>query len=84
LSRTDGSLVWSFKAKGDIDSSPVICDDKVVFGSEDGRLYMVGLADGALVWSYDTGQPIISSPAVAAGLVVVGCDDGYVYAFGVP
>jgi outer membrane protein assembly factor BamB len=84
LSRTDGSALWSFHAKGDIDSSPVICGDKAVFGCEDGRLYIVRLADGKLVWSYDTGQPIISSPAVAAGMVVVGCDDGFVYAFSAP
>jgi len=60
----------------------VICGDKVVVGSEDGRLYIIRLSDGTGAWSYEIGQPITSSPAVARGMVVVGCDDGYVYAFG--
>jgi len=67
---------------GDVDSSPVICGDKVVVGSEDGRLYTIRLSDGEQVWSYEIGQPITSSAAVAKGMVVVGCDDGRVYAFG--
>jgi outer membrane protein assembly factor BamB len=65
-----------------VDSSPVICGDKVVVGSEDGRLYLLRLSDGTRIWSYEMGQAVTSSPAVAAPTVVVGCDDGYVYAFG--
>jgi outer membrane protein assembly factor BamB len=74
--------VWTFKTLGEVNSSPVICADKVVVGSDDGRLYMVSIVDGRQLWSYEVGQPIVSSPAVAGGRVVVGCDDGYVYAFG--
>jgi len=65
-----------------VNSSPVICGDKVIVGSDDGRLYLLALADGKQVWSYEMGKPVTSSPAVVGGLVVVGCDDGYVYAFG--
>jgi outer membrane protein assembly factor BamB len=65
-----------------VDSSPVICGDKVVVGSEDGRLYMLRLSDGRAVWSYEIGRPITSSPAVAGDMVFVGSDDGYLYAFG--
>jgi outer membrane protein assembly factor BamB len=82
LNRNDGKVVWTFQTRGEVDSSPVICGDKVVVGSEDGRLYMIRLSDGSSTWSYEIGQPVTSSPAVARGMVVVGCDDGYVYAFG--
>ena len=82
VGRDDGKVVWTFKALDEVDSSPVICGDKVVVGSEDGRLYVLRLSDGTKVWSYETGQPVTSSPAVARGMVVVGCNDGYVYAFG--
>jgi outer membrane protein assembly factor BamB len=54
----------------------------VVFGSDDGRLYVIALKDGAEEWSYDIGRPVKSSPAVADGIIVVGADDGQVYAFG--
>ena len=56
--------------------------NKVVVGSDDGRLYVVSLEKGQELWSYEAGQPIGSSPAVAEGKVVVGCEDGTVYCFG--
>ncbi len=81
VNRYDGKVVWTFQTLGEVDSSPVICGDKVIIGSEDGRLYLLRLSDGKQVWSYEIGQPVTSSPAVAKGMVVVGSDDGYVYAF---
>ena len=65
-----------------MDSSPAVCGDKVVVGSDDGRLYLVSLETGKELWKYEIGQPIGSSPAVAEGKVVVGSDDGGVYCFG--
>ena len=82
LNRSDGRRVWSFAARGKVDSSPVVCGDKVAVGSDDGRLYLVSLNDGQLLWSYEIGQPIDSSPAVAGGKIVIGCNDGNVYCFG--
>ena len=79
-----GKHVWRFRARGNIDSSPVIVGGRVVVGSNDGRLYIVNLEDGAEIWSYDIGEAITSSPAVADGWVVVGCEDGNVYAFRPP
>jgi eukaryotic-like serine/threonine-protein kinase len=60
----------------------VIAGNRVVFGADDGRLYLLDMKDGALVWQYEIGQPIKTSPAVGAGLVLVGAEDGCVYAFG--
>ena len=51
----------------------MICGDKVVVGSDDGRLYVVSLDKGKEVWSYEVGQPIESSPAVARGKVGDRC-----------
>jgi outer membrane protein assembly factor BamB len=78
----NGEKVWTFKTLGEVNSSPALCGDKVVVGSDDGRLYLLAGVDGRQLWSYEMGQPVTSSPAVAGGMVVVGCDDGYVYAFG--
>ncbi len=75
-------MLWSFPTRGKVDSSPVVCGDKVVVGSDDGRLYLVSLDKGQQVWMYEVGQPIESSPAVADGKVVVGSDDGSLYCFG--
>jgi len=65
-----------------VDSSPVVCGDKVVVGSDDGRIYVVSLKDGTELWSYEIGQAIGTSPAVADGKVIVGSEDGSVYCFG--
>jgi outer membrane protein assembly factor BamB len=82
VDRTSGKQIWRFQTLDEVDSSPVIAGDRVVFGSMDGRLYIVNLDDGELITSYEIGAPIIGSPAVAGGLVVVGSDDGRVYVFG--
>ncbi|MGI6457749.1 MAG: PQQ-binding-like beta-propeller repeat protein [bacterium] len=82
VKRDTGEGVWTFRTRGKVDSSPVICGDEVVVGSEDGRLYRIRLSDGSQVWSYEIGEGIISSPAVAGGKVVIGADDGRVYLFG--
>jgi outer membrane protein assembly factor BamB len=65
-----------------VDSSPVVCGDKVAVGSDDGRVYLVALADGKELWSYEIGRPVGSSPAVAGGRIVIGAEDGFVYCFG--
>ena len=60
----------------------MVCGNKVVVGSDDGRLYVVSLDKGKELWSYEVGQPIESSPAVARDRIVIGCNDGSVYCFG--
>ncbi len=55
---------------------------KVVFGSDDGTLYVVSLQEGKQLWSYEIGQAVASSPAVADEKIVIGSDDGSVYCFG--
>ena len=80
--KQNGTKIWTFKTRGDVDSSPVICGNKVVVGSNDGRLYMLNLSDGTLVWSYEIGEAIASSPTVAGGKIIIGSEDGRIYAYG--
>jgi outer membrane protein assembly factor BamB len=74
------TVLWRFRAKARILSSPAISDGSVFFGSDDGRIYRIRATDGVQMWSYQTGGPVRSSPAVANGLVIVGSSDGFVYA----
>ena len=83
LNRADGRPMWSFAARGKVDSSPVVCGDIIAIGSDDGRFYLVSLKDGKELWSFEIGQPIESSPGVADGKIVIGSNDGSVYCFGV-
>ena len=82
IDRVTGKQVWTFATKQKVDSSPVICGDKVVVGSEDARIYILALADGKELWSYELGGGVVASPAVCGGRIVIGTDEGKVYCFG--
>jgi outer membrane protein assembly factor BamB len=82
VKKSDGTELWNFQTRGKVDSSPVVCSQKVVVGSDDGRLYVVALGDGKELWKYEIGQALTSSPAVADERIVIGSDDGNVYCFG--
>ena len=60
----------------------MVCDGKVIVGSNDGRIYMVKLKDGQRLWDYETDDAISASPAIADGKIVIGSEDGKVYCFG--
>ena len=53
-----------------------------MFGSGDGRLYVLDLATGEERWRYDVGSSIYSSPAVVDGHVLFGAGDHVMYCFG--
>ena len=76
-------MKWVFNTKGQVNSSPVVCHNRVLVGSNDGKLYMVSLDNGKKVWEFETGDAVTASPAVAGGKVVIGSEDGFVYCFGV-
>jgi len=71
-----------FKADSRIDSSPVLCGDKAVFGCTDGRIYIVEVPGGKKVWSYRTGGEITASVAVAGGIIAAITFDGQLFLFG--
>ena len=62
-------------------SAPLIVDDYVLVGSDDGRFYALRLKDGAKVWEFNTGTPIKASPALSGNLVVVSNFAGNVIGF---
>ncbi|MCC5854122.1 MAG: PQQ-binding-like beta-propeller repeat protein [Idiomarina sp.] len=63
-----------------LQSSPLIVDDRVIFGSSDRHLYALNRESGKRLWAYQTGGEVHSSPALAGDLVIVGSWDGKVYA----
>ncbi len=80
LDAATGEPAWAFRARGAINSSPVIAGERVVVGSNDGRLYIVDLESGQMIWSYDIGGNLTASPAVIDGMIVIASEDGRVYA----
>lgn len=76
----NNSLLWSFDTGTQIESSPVVMDDKVYFGSDNGRIYCVNISTGDEVWNFTTGNAVKSTPTVLDGIVYVGSTDGNLYA----
>jgi len=61
-------------------SSPVVAQGMVYFGSGDGNLYALDAETGALRWKFATGDVVHSSPAYDAGTLYFGSWDSYLYA----
>ena len=61
----------------------MLAGDTLVFGSMDGKLYLLSAKNGKEIVSYEIGESISSTPAITKDKIVVGCEDGKVYAFNV-
>ncbi len=77
-----GRQRWAVATAGRIESSPIVADQTVFVGAEDGVLYGLALDDGRERWRYETGAPLTASPAVAEGRLVIANADGLVFCFG--
>lgn len=66
-------------------SAPVIDDERVYFGADNGTFWALNQSDGSVAWSYKTlfgagKKRIFSSPALYDGIVYFGAYDGNFYA----
>ena len=71
LSAQTGRIRWR-RTIDQSESSPLVADGTVYFGSTNGRVYGLDAATGKERWSYDTGAPVKASPALAHGRLFVG------------
>jgi outer membrane protein assembly factor BamB len=79
---TDGSEQFSADVGSICPGSPAILDDRIVIGTDGGRVLCFSSA-GKQLWEFDgIGEMsmVYSSPAVASGIVVVGARDRKVHA----
>lgn len=74
-----GEQLWRFQA-GAVESSPLLVDGVLYFGSWDRKVYAVDAETGDEIWSFATGDEVKGSVAHAKGTVYVGSYDGNVYA----
>ncbi|KAA6327742.1 Serine/threonine-protein kinase AfsK, partial [termite gut metagenome] len=69
--------------KGDSgESSPVVCNDKVIACSKNGFISLLDAATGELLWEYDTGEQITASPAVIKDAFYILTAKGTLFCFG--
>jgi outer membrane protein assembly factor BamB len=78
----DGSLEWSYPARG-VRSSPAIAPDGTIYvGASNARLYAIN-PDGSLKWEYQPGfKESYSSPAIGSDgtIYVAGCKERNIHA----
>ena len=75
------NLDWSFEARGEIYSSPLVINDYVVFGSLNGFVYGLNKLNGKKVWDFDTYSSVSSSPVgTKDGVIIFGAKNGKLYA----
>ncbi len=81
---SDGSLVWQqqlgITTGANTPTSPVVIQDTIYVGTDDGFLSAYRAEDGTSLWRYKTGGMLLSSPVGKSDVVYVGANDGYVYA----
>lgn len=73
-----GKINWR-KNFGDVQTSPVMKDGYVYFGSLNGSFYKVNIAGGIRQWKFNSNAQIHSTSAVNESCVVFGNDDGIIY-----
>ncbi len=75
------SLLWSFDSGGfSIQSSPVVVENRVYFGSTNGKLYCINALTGNEIWNFSTRNSILSTPCIVDGVVYIGSNDRNIYA----
>ena len=68
---------WRARTEGWIHSSPVLLDELVYVGSNDGALHFIDRRTGVHRWRYGTPRAIRATPAIAEGLIFFGGEDGW-------
>jgi outer membrane protein assembly factor BamB len=73
--------VWQHQTQDIVRSSPVVWQDLVFVGSDDGYLYGLGRETGEAVWRYRTGGAIAAAPVAYGERLFVSSTDRRLHAF---
>jgi outer membrane protein assembly factor BamB len=79
LDARTGHTIWRFRT-GVVETSPLLVDGRVYFGSWDRRVYALAARTGRLDWSFATGDRVKGGVAYARRTVFAGSYDGHLYA----
>ncbi|MBC8876155.1 MAG: PQQ-binding-like beta-propeller repeat protein [Planctomycetes bacterium] len=52
LDATDGTVVWRYGMRGDMDTPPTVYQGMVLAGCSDGWVYCLRVSDGSLIWRF--------------------------------
>jgi outer membrane protein assembly factor BamB len=72
LRATNGHRVWRLRLASRTESSPLITNDRVIFGTEGGDVLSVSRANGRVDWRYRAGGPVKAAVARNGNALYVG------------
>ena len=73
------TFLWKFETDGPVQSSAVVVDYRVYFGSNDFNVYCVDADNGENIWNFTTGNTVCATPLVSGGRVYIGSNDRNIY-----
>lgn len=84
----DGTVKWSHSVGDKVQTTPALKDNLVVFGSNNGNLYVLNKYTGIEEFTYNPGtvlfnSPITSSPVINGNSLFFGDDAGYLYSLNI-
>jgi outer membrane protein assembly factor BamB len=77
---SDGEQVWSKALPSRAESSPLLKNGRLFFGSEDGTVYALDAKSGRTIWTYRASGSVKGGPALANGTLYFGDYGGKVHA----
>ena len=79
LDARTGDLLWqSPDLEKGLAGAPVMIEDLVIAGANDGRVHALDAGTGALVWTYELGGHVLTTPLVADHHVIVASHAGQI------
>jgi outer membrane protein assembly factor BamB len=75
-----GKVSWSKPLPSRTESSPIVVDRHVYFGTENGEVYSMRLGDGSVQWKFRAGGAVKGGLALSDGKLYFGTYGGHVYA----
>jgi outer membrane protein assembly factor BamB len=76
----NGELLWRFRTRDIVNSTPLVRNGVVFFGSKDQNLYALDARKGTLLWKFWTQGSISASPVWDNGTIYFGSFDKNLYA----
>jgi outer membrane protein assembly factor BamB len=80
LAQKTGKVVWSRDVPSGTESSPLVWDQTVYFGDQDGTVRALRTRDGHEWWSYHASGAVKGGPSLSGGIVYFGDYAGRAYA----
>jgi outer membrane protein assembly factor BamB len=80
VSSKTGDILWSRYLPSPSESSPLLDEGRIFFGSQAGTVYALSAHDGHVIWSYHAAGSVKASPTLSDGKLYFGDYSGHLQA----